>query len=68
MSFLPVDQYNYEVFSAESVLPLMRFDESPALGKEAPDFPLWELDGRQISLKEIWSQNLYTIVEFGSFT
>ncbi len=63
-----VDRYNYSEFTAETAVPLLRFDRSPPLGREAPDFPLWELDGRQTSLKEIWSSHTYTIVEFGSFT
>jgi hypothetical protein len=68
MKFIPVKQYNYEIFSVETAMPLLRFDQSPAIGKEAPDFPLWDLAGGQTSLKEVWSKNLYTIVEFGSFT
>jgi hypothetical protein len=68
MNLVSVDRYNYSVFSAETAMPLLRFDKSPPLGEEAPDFPLWELDGRQTSLKELWSSNVYTVVEFGSFT
>ena len=68
MKLIPIEQYNYEIFSAETAMPLLRFDQSPLLGHEAPDFPLWDLDGRQTSLKEIWSANTFTIIEFGSFT
>lgn len=63
-----MDNYNYAVFSAETALPLLRFDKSPPIGEPAPNFPLWELDGNQTSLKEIWASNIYTVVEFGSFT
>ena len=61
-------QDNYDQFTREKVLPLLSFDESPPLGRRGPDFPLWHLDGTPTSLNEIWRQNSYTIVEFGSFT
>lgn len=62
-------QYNYDAFVPEKFMPWMRFDESPALGVAAPDFPLWQLEDRaQSSLGEWWSNNLYLVVEFGSFT
>ena len=61
--------YNYDEFVAEKFEPLMRFDKSPTLGTPAPDFPLWNLEDRQqISLKDLWSNHLYLVVEFGSFT
>lgn len=60
--------YNYDEFVPEKFRPWMRFDESPALGTTAPDFPLWQLDGIETSLSATWSANLYTVVEFGSFT
>jgi hypothetical protein len=63
-----IARYNYSDFTRENVLPLLRFDESPAVGQRAPDFPLWRLDGSQTSLSEIWSNHSYTVVEFGSFT
>jgi hypothetical protein len=51
----------------------LNFENSPPLGRTAPDFPLWILDdgrpdGSQTTLREIWSKHSYTIVEFGSFT
>lgn len=62
-------QYNYDEFVPEKFMPWMRFDESPALGQPAPDFPLWRLEDRaQSSLGAWWSRNLYLVVEFGSFT
>ena len=61
-------RYNYDEFVPAKFEPWMRFDQSPALGQPAPDFPLWNLDRSETSLQEIISQNLYTIVEFGSFT
>ena len=66
-------RYNYDEFTREKVSPWLNFENSPPLGRPAPDFPLWILDdGRQdsyqTSLREIWSKHTYTIVEFGSFT
>lgn len=63
-----VTAYNYDVFTPEKVLPWLSFESSPELGQPAPDFPLWDLDGRLTSLSEIWSARTYTVVEFGSFT
>lgn len=63
-----VTHYNYDAFTREKVMPWLNFEESPPLGSPAPDFPLWDLDGQETSLSQIWSQHLYTIVEFGSFT
>jgi len=60
--------YNYDSFTPEKVLRWLNFAASPPLGEPAPDFPLWDLDGRPTSLREIWSQHLLTVVEFGSFT
>lgn len=62
------DRYNYDEFVPAKIRPWMRFDESPELGKPGPDSPLWRLDGSRTDLSEIWSQNDYTVVEFGSFT
>jgi hypothetical protein len=42
--------YNYPVFKRETVLPQLRFDQSPPLGRPAPDFELWQLDGAATSL------------------
>ena len=63
-----IARYNYDEFTAPKVFPWLRFEDSPPLGQTAPDFPLWHLDNRETRLSEIWSANLYTIVEFGSFT
>ena len=60
--------YNYDEFVPHKFGPWMRFDESPQLGTTAPDFPLWDLDEKETSLSAIWSDNIFTIVEFGSFT
>lgn len=61
-------RYNYDEFTQEKVLPWSNFEISPPLGEPAPDFPLWDLDGGQTRLSEVWSSSTYTIVEFGSFT
>ena len=64
-----IEKYNYDKFVPEKFMPWMRFNESPALGQKAPDFPLWNADTREeTSLSAIWSNHVYTIVEFGSFT
>ena len=60
--------YNYDSFTPEKFTPWMNFDKSPAVGAQAPDFPLWDLEQKETSLGQVWSQNLYTVVEFGSFT
>ena len=60
--------YNYDEFVPHKFGPWMRFDESPPLGTTAPDFPLWDLDEKETSLSAIWSENIFTIVEVGSFT
>ena len=61
-------KYNYDSFVPKNFEPWMQFDQSPPVGIPAPDFPLWDLGENPTSLSEIWSQNSYTIVEFGSFT
>ncbi len=61
-------KYNYESFVPESFQPWLNFQASPPLGRPAPDFPLWHLDGSETSLGQVWTQHTYTVVEFGSFT
>ena len=63
-----IAKYNYDSFVPEKFGPWMQFEKSPPVGRAAPDFPLWDIEENQTSLREIWSQNTYTIVEFGSFT
>lgn len=63
-----LSRYNYAVFAPETALPWLNFENSPPLGEPAPDFPLWDLEGWETSLSEIWSKNTFTVVEFGSFT
>ncbi|MBV7327415.1 hypothetical protein KFU94_03975 [Chloroflexi bacterium TSY] len=63
-----LEQYNYDSFVPDKFGPWLNFNESPPLGENAPDFPLWTLDGEETMLSAIWSQSLYTVVEFGSFT
>ena len=63
-----IERYNYDEFIPEKFEPGMKFEESPPLGEPAPDFPLWDLDGRETRLSAVWSAHAYTIVEFGSFT
>ena len=63
-----VARYNYVSFIPDNFMPWMKFDHSPEVGEEAPDFPLWNLEEKVTSLSEIWSSNLFSVVEFGSFT
>jgi hypothetical protein len=63
-----IARYNYDEFIPAKFEPWMNFNSSPALGEPAPDFPLWDLEQKETSLRQFISQNLYTIVEFGSFT
>ena len=60
--------YNYDEFVPEKFERWMNFDTSPALGKKAPDFPLWYLDGSETRLSDVWGKHILTVVEFGSFT
>ena len=61
-------QYNYDGFVPSKFEPWMNFDNSPKLGLRTPNFPLWMLDGTQTSLFQVLQENVYTVVEFGSFT
>lgn len=63
-----IEQYNYDTFTRENLLRWTKSSDIPGVGEEAPDFPLWQMDGQKTSLSEIWSAHLYTVVEFGSFT
>jgi len=63
-----VARYNYNKFIPANFEQWMNFDSSPVLGQPAPDFSLWDLEEKETTLYHILSQNLYTIVEFGSFT
>jgi len=63
-----LSQYNYDEFVPEKFSRWMNFEASPSIGKPALDFPLWDLEKNPTSLKAIWSTNLLTVVEFGSFT
>lgn len=63
-----VAEYNYDAFVPGKFERWLNFDASPPLGQPAPDFPLWDLDGRETRLSVVWSRFAYTVVEFGSFT
>ena len=63
-----LSRYNYDSFINENFQPWMNFENSPAVGEQAPDFPLWDLEERETSFSEIWSAHQVTVVEFGSFT
>lgn len=62
-------RYNYPEFSPRYFEPWMRFDVSPSAGEIGADFPLWCAEtGTETTLAEQWSQQRYTVIEFGSFT
>ena len=63
-----VPRYNYDEFVPQKFTRWMRFDSSPELGVKGPDFPLWDLDGLETKLSDLWSGSTYLVVEFGSFT
>ena len=64
-----LERYNYSTFVPAKFEPWHNFDQSPALGAKVPDFPLWSREERtEIGLLALLKQNLYTVVEFGSFT
>ena len=63
-----VERYNYSVFDHENYSQWMKWEESPQLGSEAPDFPLWNLDESETSLSKLWKEYKFLIIEFGSFT
>jgi hypothetical protein len=63
-----LSRYNYDAFVPKNFEPWMRFEESPPLGRVAPDFALVDPDGSEVRLKTVVAAHAYTIVEFGSFT
>ncbi|MCI0710457.1 MAG: hypothetical protein L0154_09880 [Chloroflexi bacterium] len=63
-----IAKYNYDVFASQNFEQWMRWDSSPKIGSDAPDFPLWTLDEQETRLSALWKQHNYLIVEFGSFT
>jgi len=63
-----IEQYNYDEFTREKVFPFLNFENSPTLGQKGDDYTLLGLDQNETTLKTILSHQLYTVVEFGSFT
>lgn len=63
-----VKRYNYDIFKHDNFMTWMKWEGSPELGSDAPDFPLWNLDESETSLSELWKEHKFLIVEFGSFT
>lgn len=64
-----IERYNYDTFVRANFEPWMQWEQSPAAGSDAPDFPLWQLsDKSETSLSALWREHKYLIVEFGSFT
>jgi len=62
-----ISYYNYSVFGQQA-FEMLNWENSPAIGKPATDFPVWDMNGKQTSLSAAWSQHTYTVIEFGSFT
>jgi hypothetical protein len=63
-----LQRYNYPTFTPEYFQPWLAFDKSPKLGEAVPDFPLTDLEGVEVGLRETLKAAAYTVVEFGSFT
>ena len=63
-----IEEYNYDSFVPEKFERWLRFHESPPVGTPLPNFPLTDLDGNNVELRELWRAKAYTIMEFGSFT
>ena len=63
-----ITQYNYDQFAPEKFMSWMNFDKSPATQSQAPNFPLWHLDGQETTLSTLWSEHRFLVAEFGSFT
>jgi hypothetical protein len=67
---MTANEYNYAVFNMKAEMG--RFTEFQDLplhaGRQAPDFPLEDLEtGQTVRLKELWGRDL-VVIEFGSFT
>ena len=64
-----ISRYNYDSFVPSKFGPWLRFDDSPKIEQEGPDFPLWSHPGgSETRLSELMKGSKYTVVEFGSFT
>ena len=67
---MAASEYNYSVFNLKAEMgKFAEFQDLPLHpGREAPDFPLEDLDTSQaVRLKDLWSDGL-VVIEFGSFT
>ena len=62
-----ISYYNYSVFGRQA-FEMLDWENSPAIGRPAPDFPVWDIDGNETCLSDIWLQHAYTVIEVGSFT
>lgn len=63
-------EYNYAVFNLQAEMPkFTEFQDHPLhAGRQAPDFPLEDLETRQtVHLKDLWSGGP-VVIEFGSYT
>ena len=62
--------YNYAVFNMKGEMGrFSEFQDHPLhVGRQAPDFPLEDLDtGQIVCLKDLWSKGVL-VIEFGSYT
>jgi hypothetical protein len=70
MEDMSADEYNYAVFNLKAEMGKFAEFQDDRLhpGREAPDFPLEDLETSQtVRLKDLWSDGL-VVIEFGSFT
>lgn len=63
-----IEEYNYDIFHHTNFSKLMKWEDAPEIGSDAPDFPLWNLDKSETSLSQLRGEHKFLIVEFGSFT
>jgi len=62
--------YNYPVFDMKAEMgKFAEFQDHPLhAGRQAPDYPLEELDtANTVHMKDLWASGL-VVIEFGSFT
>ncbi len=63
-------EYNYSVFNLQAEMgKFAGFQDHPLhAGRQAPDFPLEDLEsGKLVHLRDFWTDAL-VVIEFGSYT
>ena len=68
MKQLSHEEYNYKVFSLQAHEALDNYANSPKPGAKADEYPLWDMEGDETSLKSVLGEHSLTVIEFGSIT